>query len=214
MAQETEIVVLHDDFYRDGFSTLLSIVMGLFVALGLIVFLMVYLDVTKPPPITFTVGSEWRIQDPVPLDQPYRSEADVLQWVSEELPNSFDYDFQNYNEQLQTAQHNFTAKGWKAFLEVLNTYANYNNVLTNKLFIDGSPSSIPFMINQGLILGRYGWWIDMPIHIRYSGNSRSFTEEVKLKILVVRVPTLNNLAGIGIDDVILLSGPSNLARSG
>lgn len=214
MAQETEIVVLHDDFYRDGFATLLSVVMGLFAALGAIIFLMIYLDVTKPPPVTFTVGNEWRIQDPVPLDQPYHPLADVLQWISEVLPNSFDFDFQNYNEQLQKAQHNFTAKGWEKFLAQLNVYANYNSVQTNKLFIDGAPGSAPSVINQGLILGRYGWWIEMPIRIRYSGNNRSFTDELKLRILIVRVPTLNNLAGIGIDDVILISGASKLERSG
>ncbi len=214
MAQETEIVVLHDDFYRDGFATLLSIVMGLFVALVAIIFLMVYLDVTKPPPVTFTVGSEWRIKEPVPLDQPYLADADILQWISEVLPNSFDYDFLNYNEQLQKAQHNFTAKGWVKFLDQLNVYANYNSVQTNKIFIDGAPGSVPSLINQGLTLGRYGWWIEMPIRIRYSGNSRSFTDELKLKVLVVRVPTLNNLVGIGIDDVILLSGASKLERGG
>lgn len=208
MAEDTEILKLHDDFYRDGFSKVIGIIIAIIVALSSLVGLTIYLYLAKPPPVTFGVGEEWRILEPVPLDNPYHSTADMLQWVSDVVPASFNYDFNQYNEQLQLASSNFTADGWKIFLNQLNKYANYNNVQSEKLFIKGAPSSAPFVLNQGLILGRYGWWVQMPITVTYiSVQKRPSTVNLTLQVLVVRVPTLNNLAGIGIDNVVVMEGP-------
>lgn len=207
MADETEVLTLRDDFYRDSFTKLVWIILAVALALVMMLSLSLYLYLSKPPPVTFTVGEEWRIQEPVPLDQPYRTTADMLQWVSDALPNSFDYDFVNYNAQIQVAPRYFTAKGWKAFLNHLNNYVNYNNVQSKKMFVSGAPASAPFVLNQGLILGRYGWWVQMPVTISYRDSSGTKTLGLTMQVLVVRVPTLNNLAGIGIDDVIVVKNP-------
>ena len=206
MTEEMQTLKLRDNFYRDSFSKLMGIILAAAISVGLMIAMSVYLYVIKPPPITFMVGDEWRIQSPVPVDQPYRTTADMLQWVSDVLPNSFNYDFINYDKQLQGVNQYFTANGWKAFLNQLNNYVNYNTVQTNKLFVNGAPASAPFVLNQGLILGRYGWWVQIPITITAKGNKNS-EQNLVFQVLVVRVPTLNNLSGIGIDNVIVVRNP-------
>jgi intracellular multiplication protein IcmL len=212
--QTSQVVELKDDFYRDGFNKLMVIICAIGFAIALMVVMGIYLYVTKPPPVTFVVGQDWRIQQPVPLDQPYRSTPDLLQWVSDVLPKVFEYDFVHYNEELKRSSHYFTTEGWKAFLNQLNNYVNYNNVQNDKMFVSATPESAPFILNQGLILGRYGWWVQMPMKISYIGNNRNLTQYLTLQILVVRVPTLNNLSGIGIDNIIVEKKANPLSGTG
>jgi hypothetical protein len=78
------------------------------------------------------------------------------------------------------------------------------------MFASSSPQRAPFILNQGLLLGRYGWWVQMPMTIKYIGNNLVPAQTLKLQVLVVRVPTLNNLSGVGIDNIIVDKNTNNL----
>src|SRR3989338_6450342 len=201
--EELQIVQLRDDFYRDRFNVIVFAAVSVLVAIILLVSLSVYLHYAKPPPVVFSVGAEWRIKPEVSLDQLYLPPSDVLQWVSEVLPKASTYDFNYYSNQLKSASQYFTPEGWKVFLNQLNSYANYNNVQTYKMFISAVPTGAPYILNQGLLSGRYAWWVQMPIKISYQGSNRLSERDLTLQILVVRVSTLNNLTGVGIDNVIV-----------
>lgn len=201
--EELSIVELQDNFYRDSFGKVMLIITSIFLAIFILVGISIYLYIKKPEPIVFSVDNEWRVLPPVPVSQPYLSAPDLLQWVSDALPKAFIFDFNNYNDQLKTASQYFTADGWKVFLNQLNTYVNYNNVRAYKFFVSATPTGAPFILNQGLLSGRYAWWIQMPLDINYAGYSKSSKQSLKLQVLVVRVPTVNNLSGVGIDNVIV-----------
>jgi intracellular multiplication protein IcmL len=204
--EELQVVKIRDDFYRDSFGKMIITIIGILVAIALLAALSLYLFLNKPPPVTFPVASEWRVRAPVSLDQAYLEPPDLLQWVSNVLPKAFVFDFNHYNDQLKQASQYFTADGWKVFLDQLNIYANYNNVQAYKLFINGSPAGAPSIIDQGLLSGRYAWWIQIPININYAGYSPPPSKTLTLQVLVVRVSTLNNLMGVGINNVIVAKG--------
>lgn len=214
MAEELQVVQLRDDFYRDSFGKVVIIIFGVIIAIALLVAIIVYYFLNKPPPVTFPVATEWRVRAPVPLNEPYLSTPDLLQWVSNVLPQSFVFDFNHYNDQLKDSAQYFTPDGWKVFLDLLNVYANYDNVLAYKLFINASPSGAPAILNQGLIAGRYGWWVQIPIDINYAGYSPPPNKTVVFQVLVVRVSTLNNLTGVGINNVIVAKGQGNNPLAG
>lgn len=209
MAEELPEVKLKDDFYRDNFGRVMLIIASILFCMGLLVALSLYLYLEKPPPVTFLVEKEWRVQKDVPMDQPYLSNPDVLQWVSNTLQKVFVYDFLNYNDQLKSYTPYFTKAGYQVFLNQLNNYANYNNVQTYKLFVNGVAAGAPFILNQGLLSGRYSWWVQMPITLKFVSYNRSNTLSLTLQILVVRVPTMNNLNGVGIDNVIVAKNSSD-----
>ena len=73
----------------------------------------------------------------------------------------------------------------------------------NKLFVNGTLTAVPQIFKQGLLSGRYAWWVEMPVSIKYDGFKPPPEKNLKLQILVVRVPTLNNLMGVGIENVIV-----------
>lgn len=209
MAEEEQVITLNDDFYRDSFGKVILFIVGIFLAIALLAGLSLYLHLNKPKPVSFPVGDDWRVKPLVPLNEAYLSRADLLQFVSDAIPKAFIFDFNHYNNQLKTASQYFTPEGWKVFLDQLNIYANYNNVQAYKLFVNAAPTAAPAVLNEGLLSGRYAWWVEMPIDILYAGYRPPPTKSLTLQILVVRVPTLNNLTGVGINNVIVSKGALN-----
>lgn len=211
MAEEgLELIRLREDFYRDGFYKALMILLILLIAVALLISGSVYLFVSKPAPVTFATDNEWRVLQPVPLNQPYIKTPDLLQWASDALTKVFALDFVNYMEELKGYSPYFTTNGWQKFLDQLNIYANYDAVQRGKLFINDAPAGAPYVLNQGLLQGKYSWWIQMPIRITSTtSGGRGQSVQLVIQILVVRVPTLNNLYGVGIENMIVLKGQDN-----
>lgn len=203
-AEETGVIELRDSFYRDSFNKVVFVLISISAIIVVFIAVSIFIYVDKPSPITFPVENDMRVLKPVPLDQPYLSYPDLLQWVADILPNAFVLDFNHYNEELKVSSQYFTSNGWSSFLNQLNIYANYNNVQTYKLFVNGAPGAAPFVVRDGVIpeSGRYGWWVQMPVIITYSGYKPPPSVTLTLQVLVVRVSTLNNLNGVGIDNVI------------
>lgn len=207
MTEETLVVVeLQDAFYRDSFGKLVLIIVSFCTAIVLLIALSIYLVLDKPPPLTFPVADEWRVQPPVPLDQPYVATPDLLQWVNDTVQKLFVFDFTNYDDQLAVLKTYFTEDGWRIYLNQLNNYVNYNNVQTNRLFVSMELQGAPIVLNQGLLSGKWGWWVQMPITIKYAGAVPVPSKNITLQILVIRVPTLNNLDGVAIDNIMVDQG--------
>ncbi len=201
---ELEVVRLRNDFYRDGFYKVLIALTMIVVAITLLVATSVYIYTQKPPPVTFLTDNDWRAFPPVPVNLSYPKTADLLQWVSEVLPDTFRYDFENYAKELEEAKQYFTDNGWSKMMAQLDTYANANVIQSSKLFLNANASAAPVILNQGIIDGRYGWWIQLPIVIHYSSVEKHYDTPLVFQVLVTRVSTLEDLTGIAIDNVVLV----------
>jgi intracellular multiplication protein IcmL len=200
---ELQEVKLEDNFYRDCFTKVILIAMSLLAGIVLMIVMAVYIQIHKPTPKVFVAGDEWRILPPVPVEQPYLSTAELSQWVMDVVGKVFMYDFNKYESQLAAAMPYFTEDGWQIFLNQLNIYANNNKVLSEKIFVSGEPSGAPIVTNEGLQAGRYVWLIQVPVDLNYTyaGSIRRQDQTLTLQLTVVRVPTLNNLSGVAIDNV-------------
>lgn len=201
--EEKKHIELRDDFYRDSFGKVIFIIISIVAAILLLTMLAIFIHIKKPIPVTFSVYGDRRVQKDVAVSDAYLSIPEVLQWVANAFPKAFTIDFNFYNDQLKEYQKYFTHDGWKSFLDQLNIYANYNTVQSRKLFIRASPDAAPSILNQGLLAGKYGWWIQMAVDINYAGANPPVNKTETFHILVVRVPTWNNLSGLGIDKVLL-----------
>lgn len=203
MAEELTVIQNRDDFYRDSFVKVIIIIIGIILSIGMIIGLSIYLYLQKPPPVSFNVYKDWRVQQDIPLREPYLSNPDLLQWVANTLQKVFVFDFLHYNDQLKSYSAYFTTNGFKVFQNQLNNYANYNNVQNYKLFVNGAAAGAPIILNQNPISGRYGWWVQMPISISSVSYNRANTQTLTLQVLIVRVSTMDNLNGVAIDNVIV-----------
>lgn len=208
--EEQEIVRLKNDFYRDGFNKALFALATISGAIVFLIALSVFLHQSKPPPVYFSTDKEWRILPPVPLNKPYLTEPDLLQWVSEVVPSSINFDFVNYQKQFKNAAQYFTSDGWNTFLVLVNAYANEKNVQDEKLFINTTAGGAPIIIKQGLKEDKYAWLVQMPLVISGSNKTRT---EIKVELWVVRAPTLNNLYGVVIDSIAIVKGGQEQSKA-
>lgn len=204
-SDELEVVRLRIDFYRDGFNKVFITLLMTLLGIVLLCAVMVGLYLQRPAPVVFATDKDWRIVAPVPVNQPYLSDADLLQWVSDVLPDSFTYDFINYKDQNQALRQYYTNQGWDKFVAILNTSASYNAVTSGKYFVNGSALGAPTIENEGMLPeGNYGWWIKMPVNVHFESLDKANDSALTLRVLVVRVSTLNNLSGVAINDVVVV----------
>jgi intracellular multiplication protein IcmL len=205
--EELEIVRLRNDFYKDGFYKVFIALVMMFAAIFLLLFASLSLYLEKPSPVLFNTDNEGRVFPPIPVNQPYISTPDLLQWASNVLPASFSFDFLNYQNEINALPQYYTKNGWEKLTDLLSTYANSKMMEDSKLFILAVPSSVHTVFNQGLINdsngGRYGWWIQLPLEIRYTTVDKFYSTPVIIQALVVRVPILNDLSGVAIDDILV-----------
>jgi len=205
--EELKVIRLKNDFYRDGFRKVLFSLGVIIVAIFAIIATSVYLYLTKPKPINFPVYADWRILLAVPEKQPYLTEADLGQWVSNTLQEIFVFNFYQYNMQLEQHKKFFTDKGKQIYVDFLNNYASEKTVTETKIFVLAKAEEAPLIRDKGeLPDGRYAWLVDMKLKITYSGALREDAEKnVSLTALVVRVPNINNITGVAIEDIRLHS---------
>lgn len=203
--EELEVIRLRNDFYRDGFRSIVLTLCVMSAAIASLIAASLYLYLEKPAPIEFATDNEWRIVPPIPLNQPYLQTSDLVQWVSNALPALFTCNFLNYDLRLKANAQHFTPNGWKRAQDLLTIYAPYNTIQNSKSFVNGSAGGAPFVLNQGLLSGIYGWWVQMPVNVSYSNLEGGNTLSLMLQVLVMRVPTLNNLYGVAIDNIIVVS---------
>lgn len=197
---EQPIVQLKAEFYRDGFPKVLLALAMTIAAIGSLAGLSVYLYLSKPDPVYFYTDSEWRILPAVPLNQPYLSNADLLQWLGKTISDAFSYDFLNYQQEQQDLADDFTTKGWQNLQGQLNNYhLDYDSLRNSRAFVNTKLTGAPFILNQGLLPeGKYAWRVQIPVNVSYSSG---VTRSLVIIALVVRIPTLNNLYGVAVDDM-------------
>jgi intracellular multiplication protein IcmL len=195
---------LKDDFYRDGFRTILLSLVMIGGAIGLLVVISLYFFLHQVLPVNLPTYEDWRVQPEVPLQKPYIHQADLMQWVSTAIPDLFTTDFISYDQNLKNDYHYFTPAGWAKYIEVVNTYLNRDDVAKNKYFLMANANSAPTVLNQNVLEGKYAWWVQMLVELQYSDpENGSHNTKLDVRVLVVRVPTLNNLDGVLIENIIV-----------
>lgn len=195
-----------NEYFKDGLSLIVSSVFLLCVSVIMLCGISLWLFFSKPVPVDFKTLDDWRVVPLAPLDQPYITQPILIQWVSNVLPETFTLDFVNYEARMRHAAEYFTSDGWKQFQKAIEFYAGQNALTKAKLFVNASAAGAPFILNQGMIHGTYGWWIQMPLNLIYSSSVPGETRSLTVQALVVRVSTLNDLKGVKIDNIIVKEG--------
>ena len=208
--EELQLVSLRDDFYRDGFYKAFTAFAILFLAIGLLIAVSLYLHFSKPAPVVFGTGDGFRTVAVVPVNQSYLKFPQLAQWASEVVPKLFTYDFVNYDREFEANKQYFAVdgNGWKAYLNLLKLHADATVIKDAKLFANAKPGGAPFLVNQGVLpnVGIYAWWIQMPLDLSYSnGNEKTLT----IQALIIRVPTLDNINGVAIENILATQGGGN-----
>lgn len=207
--EELTVVGFHNNYYRDSFDRVLIIAVIIIVAIGCLLGVIVYNYLKKPAPVTFLVAQDMRVQLPkeyLDLSMEYPAEADLLQWVSEVIPDIFQVDFLRWDEEVQAIQKFFTPNGYQIFINQLNNYASKTFLQSKRLFTKCTPLGAPVILDKRAVGGHFAWRIQIPVQISYAGAFSAQANELRIVINLIRSDTADSLSGVLIDDVVIEQG--------
>lgn len=191
-------------FYRDGYRLLLRISMIQGIAIVLLVGTIVVMLVTmETRHVYFATASDGRIINLVPLNTPFRTDAEVISWSANAIKNTLRFDYKDYKQRLQEASVNFTPSGWESFTRALKDARILDAIEARKLVVSLDLGAAPEIKDRGERNGVYSWYLQCPVQIKFDGNEPPTPIQANLIIQIVRVSTLNNPTGMGIEQWIV-----------
>ncbi len=199
-------VLNRNAFYRDGYRLLLRISLIQTGVIALLVAGIIGLVITiHPQQIYFATTSDGRIINIVPLNEPYRSQADVVTWAAAAAQNIMRFDYADFHARLQQSESLFTPTGWNSFNKALKESSILDAVQARKLVVTLAIGAAPEIISEGARNGVYTWDLRFPVTIKFDGAEAPQPISATLLMRIVRVSTLQNPDGISIEQWVVAS---------
>ncbi len=192
-------VVTRNDFYKDGYRRLTKIAVTLaFANIALIAAIIVQISMTQPQDRFFATTADGRLIRMVPLNQPDLKDSALISWTSKAAADVMTFGFHDYQQRLQEASSYFTRRGWQSFSEALEKARILETVEKNQQIVTAAPQRAPIILQQGVKNGVYQWVVELPLIVTYQAGSTTQNTNLKVRMIIVRVSTLDNPYGVGI----------------
>ena len=201
------LVMLRNEFYRDGYRTMLRVVLILSAIIVLQTGAMYYVIRTHQPENRyFATTEDGRLMPMVPLTEPNLSPPALMSWVAQAASETLTFGFNDYRRRLQESSRNFTRRGWQSFTDALQRSKIIDLVEQNEQVISAVPKGAPILMQEGINAGRYQWTVQMPIILTYQSAAKTRSDSLLLTLVIVRVPRLESPNGVGIEQWIAVPG--------
>ncbi len=199
-------VVTRNEFYRDGFRNLIKIVIleGVII-IGLILTLIVHINNAVSHDRYFATTADGRIMQLAPLSDPYLTESALVSWVAQAATEVMTFGFHDYQRRLQQASRHFTKSGWESFSAAMEQARIIEAVTAQRQVVVASPRSAPVIRQRGLSNGKYRWILEMPLQVEYRAREQARTDNLRLRLVVERVSSLENPNGVGIQQWVAIT---------
>ncbi|HEY8190992.1 MAG TPA: type IVB secretion system apparatus protein IcmL/DotI [Alphaproteobacteria bacterium] len=193
-------VVLRNQFYRDGYRSMLKLVVlqGIII-LGLIAAMFFVIKVHQPENRYFATTEDGRLVPMVALSEPNLSTPALMSWVAQATTEVMTFGFNDYKRRLQESSRNFTPRGWESFTQALQRSRIIEMVEKNQQVVTAAPQGAPILQSEGVVMGRYQWVVQIPMILSYQAGSQSRSDALMVTLVVVRVPRLESPSGVGIE---------------
>ncbi len=193
-------VVLRNEFYRDGYRSLLrlAVIEGLIIV-GLIAAMFFVIQTHQPENRYFATTEDGRLVPMIPLSEPNLSTPALMSWVAQASTEVMTFGFNDYKRRLQESSRNFTRRGWESFTQALQRSRIIETVENNQQVLTAAPQGAPVLESEGLVQGRYQWIIQIPMILTYQSGSKLRNDQLLVTLVIVRVPRLESPNGVGIE---------------
>jgi intracellular multiplication protein IcmL len=193
-------VIVRNEFYRDGYRSLLRIaVIEAMIILALVGAMYFVIQVHQPENRYFATTEDGRLVPMVPLSEPNLSVPALMSWSAQAATEVMTFGFNDYKRRLQQASRNFTRLGWVSFTSALEKSRIIEMVEANQQVVSAAPASAPVLISEGLVNGRYQWQVQIPLVVTYQAGASVRSDKMLVTLLLVRVPKLESPNGVGIE---------------
>jgi len=199
-------VVIRNEFYRDGYRSLLKMALiQTIVILGLVGAMYYVIKVNQPQNFYFATTEDGRLVPMVPLGEPNLSTPALMSWVAQATTEVMTFGFNDYRRRLQESSRNFTKRGWESFTQALQRSRIIEMVEVNQQLITAAPKGAPVLQSEGLVAGRYQWVVEIPLILTYRSGAKTSNTGLLVTVIVVRVPRLESSNGVGIEQWIAVA---------
>jgi intracellular multiplication protein IcmL len=200
MSKGLGTVVVRNEFYRDGYRSLLriAILQGVIIV-GLIVVMMYVVHVHQPENRYFATTEDGRLIPMTALSEPNLSTPALLSWVAQSATEVMTFGFNDYQRRLQESSRNFTRRGWESFTQALEASRIIEMVKANQQVVTAAPRGAPILQSEREHKGRYQWVVQLPMIISYQSGTKTRSDSLLITLVIVRVPRLESPNGIGIE---------------
>ncbi len=193
-------VMIRNEFYRDGYRTILKLaLLQTVVILGLIGAMFFVIHVHQPENRYFATTEDGRLVPMVALSQPNLSTPALMSWVAQASTEVMTFGFNDYRRRLQEASRNFTRRGWESFTTALQNSRIIEMVEANQQVLTAAPQGAPILQSEGIVRGRYQWTVQLPMILTYQSGSKTRNDRLLVTLVVVRVSRLESPNGVGIE---------------
>lgn len=166
-----------------------------------------YLQHIRDEETYFFIAPNGKIKQAFPLSVPNVSTNTLLNWATLAVVSSYTMDFHNYRNTIKNIKHFFTKLGYENFMQSLENKNRLNDIIKQKLTVTAVLNGTPVIIQEGPQDNKYKWTIQFPIEVTYQGASLESTEQqLTITMVITRVPTIDNNAGIGIEQILAVQG--------
>ena len=201
-------VLIRNQFYRDGYRTLVKIAL---LQAGALIFMIlaftVYTATHKPRTVYFAMTEDGRQIPMVSLSTPNLSRPALLSWAAQAASETMTFGFHDYRRRLQESSRHFTRRGWGSFTKALQDSGLIETITNNRQVISATPRSAPTILAEGLTpSGVYRWEVEMPMLITYELGQGQRSDSMNVRLVIVRVPSLEKPNGVGIEQWIAYKG--------
>lgn len=192
-----------NDFYRLHYYQFIYLLMGLFGFMILVLAFVLYQVYNRPLPQFNAIQPDNKKMILIPYKEPNQLPDTILRWASKAATTAYTFDFLNYNRQISAARIFFTNDGWQSYLNSVSGLIN--RIVAGQLFVNGVVSGTPVISNQGeLPRAGYSWRVQIPFLVTWQSANQIRRDNYTVVLMIVKVPTNVNPAGIGIDQFIMV----------
>ncbi|WP_238446858.1 DotI/IcmL family type IV secretion protein [Azohydromonas australica] len=167
------------------------------------VFLNVILAFAALNPVReYFASDNGRLLQLVPLSRPYTKAPTVIQFAKDTLNESFTLDFTNYQAQLESVRLRYTREGYASFLQSLKASNILDLVKARRMNLSSSVGT-GVLVKEGVENGIYVWYVEAPLELRLAGQTSEMpAQRFRATVRVTRVPTLDNILGISVGQLV------------
>jgi len=188
-------------YYRDGYRNIIRIA-NVQVALILVLsgLLMFYVSTSECMDRHFAESLEGRIVQLSALDSPNMEKTTVMNWAVNAAAQVMTFGFSDAEKQFSLSLPLFTTQGWVSFKKAIIASGLIEVMHEKQLIFTSVPSKTAILTKEGLVVDRYTWNFDVPLMITYRAGGKHITIQKRVEMVVEKVPTSSNPAGLGISE--------------
>ncbi len=203
-------VIVRNEFYRDSFRKMMGVaVLEAVTILALLITLVSYINGAKSQDHYFATTADGRIMQLVPLELPNMGTSALLSWAAQAGSEVMTFGFHDYQRRLQYSSRFFTRHGWDTFTAALQQSRVIESVETLQQVVSAQPRSAPILTQEGMFNGKYRWVVDLPLTVKYQSGQNSRIDNLVVKLVIDRVPSLENPNGVGIEQWVATTNTTN-----